>query len=192
MRRSLSRSRHFIDPSDPGEDVYACFPCRWRRSMTTRSGAIREAITEGWIGPASLSARRGCGGSRHHIQGLEGAGRAVWSRAGHRYADFRGRVHGTRRGRRDGGTSSHRRHHVRRFPRARHGSARQPGGEDPLYVRRQVESAPCRARDDGRDQAIGRPALAIAARLACPHSRSQGRGAVDAGGRQGPLQERDP
>ena len=47
-----------------------------------------------------------------------------------------------------------------------HGPGRQPGRQDPLHVRRQVEGADRHPRDDGRDSPVGGAALAVAARVA--------------------------
>ena len=52
-----------------------------------------------------------------------------------------------------------------------HGPGGQPGRQDPLHVRRQVEGADGHPRDDGRDAPVGGAALAVAACLAEPHSR---------------------
>ena len=68
----------------------------------------------------------------------------------------------------------------------------EPGRQDPLHVRRQVEGADGHSRDDGRDAAVGGAALAVAARVAEPHSRAEGRRALDAVRRQGPVQGGDP
>ena len=106
----------------------------------------------------------------------------------HRHADLGGRFHRPRRRRRDDRHAPDRRHHVRRLPDAGHGPDRQPGGQDPLHVRRQVEGADRHPRDDGRDPAVGGAALAVAARLAEPHSRPEGRRALDPVRREGALQ----
>ena len=54
------------------------------------------------------------------------------------------------------GHAAGRRHHVRRLPDARHGPAREPGGEGPLHVGRQADGA-ARAAHDARRHAARRP-----------------------------------
>ena len=63
----------------------------------------------------------------------------------------------------------------------------EPGGQDPLHVGRQVESAAGGAHDDGRDAEVGRAAFAVAARVVLPHSRIESGDAFDAVRRQGTL-----
>ena len=178
MRRWSSRvNAPYPDPSkvDRGR---LCLKTLQRHAVreTRRFGdAIREAIAEEMRrDPDGRPHGRGRRRGGHDLQGAEGAGRGVRQGPHHRHADLRGRLHRPRRRRRDDRHAADRRHHVRRLPDAHHGPGGQPGRQDPLHVRRQVEGADGHPRDDGRDAPVGGAALAVAARVAEPHSRAEG------------------
>ena len=136
--------------------------------------------------------RRGRRRGRHAVQGALRAGRGVRPRADPRLADLGGRNHRTRGRRRDDGHAPGGRHHVRRLPDARHGPAREPGGEGALHVGRQADRA-ARSADDARRHApLGRTAQPEPASVGCARARVEGRAAVDSLRREGPAQVGDP
>ena len=156
--------------------------------------AVREALAEEMRrDPTRLHHRRGRGRGRAPVQG---AARA-WSQefGTERVIDtpisepgFAGIGVGAAMT----GMRPDRRHHVRRLHHADHGPDRQPGRQGPLHVGRQAQGADRLPHDAGRHPALGRPALAVAARLGQPHPRPQGGAAVDALRRQGPAEDRHP
>ena len=109
-----------------------------------------------------------------------------------RLADLGGRHHRDRRRRRDDRDAPGGRHHVRGLPDARDGSAREPGRQGALHVRRRAARADGAAHDARRHTPLGGPAQPEPARLGQPHPGPQGRAARHAVRRQGPAQGRDP
>ena len=87
--------------------------------------------------------------------------------------------------------ASRRRHHVRRFPHADHGSDGEPGRQSSLHVGRTLESSHGDAHHAGRDAALRGAAFAVAARLVQPRARIESRAAFDALRRQRLAEDRD-
>ena len=117
--------------------------------------------------------------------------RGVRPRARAQHADQRG--HGVRRDdrRRPGRPAAGGRDHVHRLHHARARSARQPGGQGALHVRRTAVGA-ARAPHPGRvGPAQRRPALAEPRGLAHARPGAQGRDAELRGRRRRPAVERD-
>ena len=118
------------------------------RQITYAAGAGRGSSRGNDPGRQRLHHGRGRRALRRRVRRdarpLEGIRRLARAR----HADLRGddRRRGRRRG--DGGHAAHRRDHVRRLHPAGHGSDRQPGRQEPLYVRRQ-DRVPMVIRTEG-------------------------------------------
>ena len=89
------------------------------------------------------------------------------------------------------GLAPGRRHHVRRFRDADHGSNGEPGGKSSLHVRREMESAHGDAHNSGSGATFGRATFAIASCLVQPRSRIESGAAFHTVRREGFTQDRD-
>ncbi len=112
--------------------------------------------------------------------------------ARHRHADHRGGLRRRRRRRGDGRPAPDHRDDDLELLDAGDGPDRQRRREDALHVGRPVQDPDRRPRARRRGAPAGGAALAVARVVVRARAGAEGRGALDAGRREGPAQDRDP